>query len=248
MSNKRHILILGANSFIAQETAKNFAKNGSDFYLVSRDSEKLEEIKKDLLVRGAGNVQIESLEIASTLNHESFFDNLTSNFTELDTVLIAYGSLADQEKAQADAELSLQEIGINYTSVVSILTLLANYFEKKSYGTIAVISSVAGDRGRKKNYVYGSAKAGLSVFLEGLRNRFGKSDIKVLTIKPGFVDTPMTKDFKKGLLFASAENVGLDIFEAIEKGRDVIYTPFFWRYIMLIIKMIPECIFKKLNI
>jgi decaprenylphospho-beta-D-erythro-pentofuranosid-2-ulose 2-reductase len=115
-------------------------------------------------------------------------------------------------------------------------------------GTIAVISSVAGDRGRKSNYVYGSAKGGLTIFLQGLRNALSGSGVHVLTIKPGFVDTPMTNDFTKGLLWAKPEKVAKDIKRAIDKKKNIIYTPWFWRWIMLIIRLIPESVFKKMNL
>jgi decaprenylphospho-beta-D-erythro-pentofuranosid-2-ulose 2-reductase len=248
MAAAKKILILGATSLIAQETARNFAKDKSDFYLVSRSEEKLEEVKSDLLVKGAASVLIESAALAEIEKHDTLFNNINSKFPGFDTVLLAYGSLSDQERCQNDRTLALKELGINFTSAISLLTLIANYFEKNGKGTIAVITSVAGDRGRKKNYIYGAAKAGLNVYLQGLRNRFGKTNIKVLTVKPGFVDTPMTKDFKKGPLFAGADKVGQDIYQAIQKEKDSIYSPAFWGIIMLIIKSIPERFFKKLNI
>lgn len=248
MSAARKVLVLGATSLIAQECARNFARDKSEFYLVSRSLSKLDEIKSDLSVLGAASVQIESAELGDLSKHQALIQNIINKFAGFDTVLLAYGSLGDQTQCESDVNLTLSEIQVNFTSAVSLLTLIANYFEKNAKGTIAVITSVAGDRGRKKNYVYGSAKAGLSVYLQGLRNRFGKSNIQVLTVKPGFVDTPMTKDFKKGLLFASAEKVGADIYRAILKGKDSIYTPSFWGIIMLIIKLIPERVFKKLNI
>jgi len=131
---------------------------------------------------------------------------------------------------------------------VAFLTWLANYFEKRGKGNITVISSVAGDRGRQSNYIYGSAKGALSVFLQGLRNRLAPRGVSVTTIKPGFIDTPMTADIKKGPLFASAELVGTRVYKAMKRGESVVYTPFFWRFIMLIIIHIPECIFKRLKL
>jgi decaprenylphospho-beta-D-erythro-pentofuranosid-2-ulose 2-reductase len=126
--------------------------------------------------------------------------------------------------------------------------LLAKQLEQQGHGCIAVISSVAGDRGRQSNYVYGTAKGALSIFLQGLRNRLGKTGVQVLTIKPGFVDSPMTKDFDKGLLWVKPAMIAQGILRAIEKKKEVVYLPFFWRYIMLIIKMIPEKIFKRLTL
>ena len=147
------------------------------------------------------------------------------------------------EKSAAD---TIASCNTNALSVISLLTLLANHFEEKKSGTIAVITSVAGDRGRQSNYIYGASKAMVSVFLQGLRNRLFHSQVNVLDIKPGFVDTPMTAHIKKGgPLWAKPEAVAKDIVNAIEKKKDLLYTPFFWRYIMLIIRNIPECIFKK---
>jgi short-subunit dehydrogenase len=133
-------------------------------------------------------------------------------------------------------------------SALSFLTLLANYFEKRGTGTLAAISSVAGDRGRQSNYIYGTTKAALSTFLQGLRNRLSSKNVHVLTIKPGFVDTPMTAHLKRGLLFATPEKVAQDIIRAIAGKKSVLYTPWFWRWIMLAIKMIPETIFRKLRL
>ena len=143
---------------------------------------------------------------------------------------------------------ALAEIATNGTSVVSLMTAAANRFEAQGHGAIAVISSVAGDRGRQSNYVYGSAKALVSAFASGLRQRLAKKGISVTTIKPGFVDTPMTAAFKKGPLWAKPDQVAKDIVVAIDQGKTVVYTPGFWRLIMLIIKHIPEFIFVKLKL
>jgi len=142
----------------------------------------------------------------------------------------------------------MMELQTNFTTVVSLLTLLANLFERQGRGSIAVISSVAGDRGRQSNYVYGAAKGALTIYLQGLRNRLAKANVHVLTIKPGFVDTPMTRDFKKGLLWVGPDVIARGIVKAIDKRKDVAYLPFFWRYIMFIIKIIPERIFKRLSL
>jgi hypothetical protein len=166
----------------------------------------------------------------------------------IDILLIAYGTLPDQAECIANIELTQAEINLNYLSVVSILTGISQLMLKQGSGTIAVISSVAGDRGRKSNYIYGSAKGGLTIFLQGLRNALSEKGVHVLTIKPGFVDTPMTADFKKGLLWVKPEKVANDIVKAVNAKKDVMYSPWFWRWIMLIIKMIPERIFKKMNL
>jgi len=142
----------------------------------------------------------------------------------------------------------LKEFTTNCASVISLLRILADYFEQQRRGCIAVISSVAGDRGRQSNYVYGAAKGAVTVFLQGLRNRLYKSGVAVVTIKPGTVDTPMTAGMKKGLLFASASSVGQGIYKAMLARKEVVYLPWFWRPIMFIIRSIPEPIFKKLSL
>jgi short-subunit dehydrogenase len=167
---------------------------------------------------------------------------------KVDIVLIAHGTLSDQKKCEQSVNLTLLEIKTNALSVIALLTQLANRFEKQKSGTIAVISSVAGDRGRQSNYVYGSAKAMVTAFTSGLRQRLYKSNVSVVTIKPGFVDTPMTAMMKKGLLWASSDRVAKLIVVACEKKNGEVYVPGFWWGIMFIIKIIPQAVFKKLNI
>ena len=166
----------------------------------------------------------------------------------MDTVLIAHGTLPDQPACEADYAVTLEAMTTNALSAISLLTRLANRFESQRRGTLAVISSVAGDRGRKSNYVYGTAKAAVSTFLDGLRNRLYESGVKVVTAKPGFVDTPMTASFEKGLLWAQPDAVGRGIHQAIVRGKDVVYLPGFWRLIMMIIRHVPETVFKRLSL
>ncbi len=165
-----------------------------------------------------------------------------------DTVLIAHGTLSDQKACEASVELTLREIDTNALSVVALLTRIANRLEQRRAGTIAVISSVAGDRGRGSNYVYGSAKALVTAFLSGLRQRLGKSGVGVVTIKPGFVDTPMTAAFAKGPLWASPEKVAKGIVRALDRRSDTVYLPGFWWTIMFIIRAIPERLFWRLSL
>jgi len=163
--------------------------------------------------------------------------------------LIAHGTLPDQQACAASAGLTLQEIQTNAISTIALLTHVANYFEQQGSGSIAVISSVAGDRGRQSNYVYGSAKAMVSTFLQGLRNRLQFSGVHVLTIKPGFVDTPMTAHITpKGKLWAQPQDIAKGIVRALNKQQDVVYLPWIWRYIMLIIQHLPEFLFKRLRL
>ncbi|HXR66000.1 MAG TPA: SDR family oxidoreductase [Ktedonobacteraceae bacterium] len=242
------ILILGATSALAQETAKNFAKDGASFVLVGRSVYKLQAISSDLSVRGAKEVETIEADFSDISRHAEILEAALKPFAGLDMALVAYGTLGDQQLCEQDVEAALQEFTTNCTSVIALLTLLANYFEPQKRGCIAVISSVAGDRGRQSNYVYGAAKGAVTVFLQGLRNRLAKKGVAVVTIKPGMVDTPMTAHMRKGLLFADAKKVGHGIYEAMLKHKEVAYVPGYWRYVMWIIKSIPEPVFKKLNI
>jgi decaprenylphospho-beta-D-erythro-pentofuranosid-2-ulose 2-reductase len=241
------ILIVGATSAIAHETAKCFARDGAELFLVGRSSEKLEAVQNDLKVRGAQRVETCALDLNELEQHQQMIQAAIETLDGLDMVLIAHGTLGDQRLSQESVAKTLEEFTTNCTSVISLLTLLANYFEPRKRGCIAVISSVAGDRGRKSNYVYGAAKGAVTVFMQGLRNRLAKSDVAVVTIKPGFVDTPMTASIRKGLLFASSRKVGEGIYHAMLKGKEVVYLPWFWRPILLIVKSVPEPVFKKLS-
>ncbi len=180
--------------------------------------------------------------------HAALLADATRFMDGLDTVLIAHGTLSDQERAQTDVPYALGEITTNGTSVVSLMSIAGEQLAQQGRGAIAVISSVAGDRGRQSNYVYGSAKALVSAFASGLRQRLAKKGVHVITVKPGFVDTPMTAHLKKGALWAKPEQVARDITRAIDKGGNIVYTPGFWRWIMLIIKHIPEFVFIKLSL
>lgn len=242
------ILILGATSALAHETAKYFARDGADLVLVARSPAKLLTVKNDLEVRGAKQIETILADLSDLTRHQEIIDAALKPFSGLDMVLVAYGTLGDQQLCEQSVEATLEQFATNCTSVISLLTLLANHFEQQRRGCIAVISSLAGDRGRQSNYVYGAAKGAVTVFLSGLRNRLAKANVAVITIKPGTVDTPMTAHMRKGLLFADAKAVGKGIYQAMLKRKEVVYLPGYWRVIMWIIKSIPESIFKKTNI
>ncbi len=242
------IAILGATSAIAHETAKYFAKDNAEFFLVGRSAGKLETIANDLKVRGAKRVDTFISDLADLDHHQALLNETVATLEQIDVLLIAHGTLGDQKLCEQSVAEMLKEFTNNCTSVLSLLTLFANYFEQQRSGTIAVISSVAGDRGRQSNYVYGTAKAAITAFLQGLRGRLAKSGVHVLTIKPGLIDTPMTAELKKGPLMASARSVGEGIYKAIQHKKEVVYLPAFWLPIMLIVKSIPERIFKRLSI
>ena len=241
-----YVLIIGAKSDIAKACAREYAKHGYHLYLVARKAHELEEFANDIRVRTQRNVKLFELDILNYDSHEEFYDELEE---KPEGVISAVGYLGDQQKAQEDFEEARRIIETNHTGIVSLFNIIANDFEKRKKGFIVGISSVAGDRGRKSNYIYGSAKAAFTAYLSGLRNRLHDSGVQVLTVKPGFVATKMTKDMdlpKK--LTAKPEEVAKDIFRAQQKGRDVIYTKWIWKYVMMIIKAIPEWKFKGMSI
>ncbi|MBK9445121.1 MAG: SDR family oxidoreductase [Betaproteobacteria bacterium] len=244
----KRVLIIGATSAIAEAAARQWAVQGASLLLVGRQIERLDNIAADLRVRGAQQVSTHAMDATDHAAHEAMLAAAQSVLGGIDVALIAHGTLPDQKACEASVELALREIDTNGLSVIALATRLANLMEAQGSGTIAVISSVAGDRGRQSNYVYGAAKGMVTRFLQGLRNRLAKAGVQVLTIKPGFVDTPMTAGFKKGALWAQPEDVARGILAAIEKGKDEVYLPGFWSLIMLIIRHIPERIFKKLSL
>lgn len=241
------LLIIGATSAMAQETAKCFAADGAEMFLVGRSAQKLRDVAGDLTVRGAKDVETFVVDLNDFEQHATMLDAAISAFDGLDAVLLAYGTLGDQRKCELSVDETMREFTTNCTSVLALLTLLANYFEGQRRGLIAVITSVAGDRGRRSNYVYGSAKGAVSLFLQGLRGRLSDAGVTVLTIKPGLVATPMTAHLKKGLLFASPHTVGQGIYHAMQARKEVVYLPRYWQLIMLIVRAIPERIFKRVK-
>lgn len=244
----RKILIVGATSAMAEACARLWAQRGDQLFLAARNDKQLHSIAADLKTRGAQRVGAKVFDATDFAQHAALLAEATRFMDGLDTVLIAHGTLSDQERAQTDVNYALGEIATNGTSVVALMSLAGEQLAAQGRGAIAVISSVAGDRGRQSNYVYGSAKALVSAFASGLRQRLAKKGVHVVTIKPGFVDTPMTAHLKKGALWAKPDQVARDISQAIDKGRTVVYTPGFWRFIMLIIKHIPEFLFVKISL
>jgi short-subunit dehydrogenase len=243
----RKVLIFGAISAIAEATARLLARHGDSLHLVGRNGARLEAVAHDLRLRGAARVECEQFDANDFVRHAALLDRAEQGSGGLDAVLIAHGTLSDQAASERSAELTLREFETNALSVVSILTHVANRFEAQKSGTIVVIYSVAGDRGRAVNYVYGAAKAAVSTFLSGLRQRLYATNVRVLTIKPGFVDTPMTSSFRKGPLWASPERVARDIVNAMARRNGLLYTPWFWAPIMYIIRTRPERIFMRMR-
>jgi decaprenylphospho-beta-D-erythro-pentofuranosid-2-ulose 2-reductase len=244
----RKILVLGATSGIAEATCRIWASQGASLFLVARNAEKLAAVAADLKTRGAGYIDTAVADLDDTDQHASLLAHAVNSLTGMDIAYLAHGILGDQTEAERDFNTAAQILHTNFVAPVSLLTWLSNFCIQRHAGVLAVISSVAGDRGRKSNYLYGSSKAGLSAFLAGLRNRVDREGVTVLTIKPGPTKTAMTAGMPKSEKFADVDSVAESIVNAIEKRKDVLYVPFQWQPIMFIIRNIPERIFKKLNL
>lgn len=240
------VLLLGAGSDMAIALARKYASEKYDVQLAGRNAHALEPLKQDLQVRYGVNASVHVFDATDYNSHLSFFNTLP---VVPDITICVFGYLGDQVTAQQNWQEAAQIIHTNYTGAVSILNVVAEVYAQKGQGTIIGISSVAGERGRQSNYIYGSAKAGFTAYLSGLRNRMVKSNVHVLSVLPGFVNTQMTQHLTlPPLLTAQPEDVANAIRKA-EKGRkNVLYTKWLWKYIMLIIKSIPEAIFKKLSL
>jgi decaprenylphospho-beta-D-erythro-pentofuranosid-2-ulose 2-reductase len=241
------VLILGATSAIAAATAREYVAKKVNFYLVARNGEKLQAVADDLKTRGAGTVATHVMDLDDTAAHAQMLEAAVKALGSIDVALIAHGVLGDQSEAEKDYSVAEAILRTNLLSAVSLCTLLGNYFEAQRGGVLAVISSVAGDRGRKSNYIYGTSKGALNIFLDGLRNRIDRHGVQVLTIRPGFVATPMTAHLKKSAMFADPKTIGKGIVKAIKRRKDVVYLPAIWGIIMLIVRNIPRFIFKKMN-
>jgi decaprenylphospho-beta-D-erythro-pentofuranosid-2-ulose 2-reductase len=245
----QNILIIGATSGIAEAVARRYAEQGARLFLVARNNNKLQAISTDLAARGAKDVQTFVMDANDSALIPQMVDAAWKAFGTIDVALVAHGTLPDQQRTETDIPYAIAEFRTNAESVIACLAALAQRFEPQGKGVIAVIGSVAGDRGRASNYLYGAAKAAIDTYASGLRARLLKSGVHVLTIKPGFVATPMTADLNlPERLTATPESVARDIQRAITKRRHVLYTPWFWNWIMLIIRWIPAAIFKRLKL
>lgn len=229
------VAIIGATSGIAQEVAKSYARDGATLFLVARNEAKLMAVASDLRVRGADDVET----FVADLSDRSRDGALVAAAGEPDVVLIAHGSLPDQQAVDRDPAAQTEAFSLNATSFVALTAHFANVLERKRAGVIAVIGSVAGDRGRRSNYVYGAAKAAVHAYCDGLRNRLAESGVALVLIKPGWVDTPMTAGMKKNPLFVSAESIARGIRQAIERRRATVYLPGYWRWISLLVQLLP---------
>jgi len=244
---KQSWLILGASSSMARAFARAVAERGADVFLAGRDMDDLHRIADDCRLRGAPNAEA----LKFDARKPGTFDDINDRLAKQDGILnvaVFVGSMPEQTAIDADPALIDGTVTDSFTGPARFLQGFVPLMEERGGGTVIGISSVAGDRGRIGNYVYGAAKSGFATYLSGLRNRLTRAGGHVVTVKPGFVDTAMTWGLPGMFLVASPESVARDLLRATDKRRDVIYTPFFWRWIMLIIRSIPERMFKKMSI
>ncbi len=240
------VLILGSTSDIAQAVARRFAKASYNLQLAARDPTQLEILASDLRIRYQVTVQIMAFDATQFDTHAEFYRQLAPAPA---VVITVFGYLGDQAKGEKDWAEAHAILDTNYTGAVSILNVVAEDFAIKKAGTIVGVSSVAGDRGRGSNYLYGSAKAGFSAYLSGLRNRMHAYGVSVITMKPGFVATSMTEDLDlPPLLTAQPSATAEDLFQAVKSKKDVVYSKWFWRPIMIVITLLPERLFKRLKL
>jgi len=244
----KKILIIGATSAIAKSCAYIWASKNSSIILVGRNIKKLDIIKTELINKGSPWVHTFEIDLNNLNDHNPMLDFSEKEFGEIDIVFIAHGILTNQKICENNITETINVINTNAISTISLLTEISKRFINKKKGIIAVITSVAGDRGRASNYIYGSTKSMVSTFISGLRQRLDKHNISVIDIKPGFIDTPMTEGLKKNFLWVKPSTIAPIIVKNIEKKRSVIYVPYYWKAIMILIKSIPEFIFKKINL
>lgn len=239
------LLVIGATSAIATALARRYAQRGARIFLLARRADALDAAAADLRMRGAGDVATAALDANDIARHADVMDVAWRQWAGIDHALVAHGVLPEQAECERSVDAALASFDTNARSVLALATDLANRFEAQGSGALALVSSPAGDRGRQSNYVYGAAKAAVTALASGLRHRLAARGVRVLTVLPGFVDTPMTAGFAKGPLWASPDKVAADIDRALQRGFGVVYTPSFWRWIMLIIKHVPERVFVR---
>lgn len=247
----RRVLVLGATSGIAEASVRIWASRGDELFLVGRNAERLAAVAADARVRGAGYVDTAVTDLDQTQQHPELLAHAINSLGGLDVAYLAVGVLGDQAKAERSFAEAAHILHTNFVAPVSLLTWLGNYCAQRHAGTLAVLSSVAGDRGRKSNYVYGSSKAGLTAFVDGMRNRIDREGVKVMTIKPGPTRTAMTENMQAKGPMAEPSKVASTIIRAIDrgaKGPDILYVPGLWRFIMAAIRAVPESRFKKMDL
>ena len=243
-----NILVIGATSAIARSISRLYAIKGAKIFLLARNEERLRESTVDLKLRGARDVKALDYNAENTNNHSKMVDAAVQFLGSIDIALICHGNLPNQGECQADYRKAEDAIRVNGLSVISLCTEIVNQLRTQKKGTLVVITSVAGERGRQPNFIYGAAKSMVSTYLQGLRGSLLKDNIHIVDVRPGLVDSPMTAHLKKGPLWSSPESIAPSIIKGIRKKRSIIYTPGYWRLIMLLVCMIPEAIFKRIKI
>ncbi|MBS25146.1 MAG: short-chain dehydrogenase [Gammaproteobacteria bacterium] len=242
-----NILLIGATSAIAKAVSRLYAERNARLFLIARNEARLKVLADDLTVRGAQSVDFHVMDLADTENHANAVSNAKSALENIDLALICHGSLPDQETCESDFEQAAQEIKVNGLSVISLCTEISKLLKEKKSGTIAVITSVAGDRGRQSNFIYGASKSMVSTYLQGLRGKLLPHDVHILDIRPGLVDSPMTAGLEKGVLWSSPESIATKIVNSIDKKKHTVYVPGYWRIIMATVRSIPEVLFKRMK-
>jgi short-subunit dehydrogenase len=241
------VALFGATSAIAEACARRYAQRGARLCLIGRDRERLESIAADLRIRGANEVVVRIADLADVAALPDLVEQAWAHWQGVDLALLAHGSLPEQARCEREPDYALQQFHLNASAPIALLLELAPRFEAQGCGTLAAIGSVAGDRGRASNGLYGSAKAAIETALSALRQRLLRCGVTVLLIKPGWVDTPMTADFRKGPLWVGPEHVAADILAAVDRRWRVIYTPWFWWPIAALIRALPEFVFQRLR-
>jgi len=239
------VIILGATSPIARILAMRFAGDGNAVYLAARDAGEAARIASDISVRTGAVALSGAFDAADFASHADFIRRAADALGGLDGVVLCFGTLGDEDAAQIDPDAALATLHQNFTGAVSLMTLAGRRLEEQKHGFMIVIGSVAGDRGRAKNYVYGAAKGGLHTFTQGLRGRLTRAGVHVMTVKLGTVDTRMTWGREGTLLTVPPEKAANSIYAAYQRRAEVVYVPWFWRPIMGIVKLIPERFFKR---
>ena len=250
MSSVGGQVIVGATSEIARAIVRELAQSGGRLVVAARDEEELHLLAQDVELRTAAKVTPIRLDVTDFGLHEEFVNACIAALGSVEGVVLCQGYMADQEQAAADWTLAREMIDVNFSAGVSLGNLFAAHMTPLGRGYICGVSSVAGDRGRQSNFLYGSTKAAFSTYLDGLRNRLFPSGVAVITVKPGFVDTSMTWGLlnPRSPLVATPERVARDIGRAIRRRKNTVYTPWFWALVMLVIRLVPEPIFKRLSL
>ena len=240
------IVIVGATSAIARAVARQLASDGASFFLVARNEVRLRAVAEDLRARGAVRVDVMTLDVLAFERHPEVIERARETLRHLDAVLIAHGELPDQEHVQNIPDAVVHSFRVNALATIALATSFGALLERQGRGSLTVLSSVAGDRGRASNYVYGAAKGAVDRYLEGLRSRLAPAGVRVVTIKPGPVDTPMTAHMKRGVTWSTPERIAGPIRRAMQRRSGTVYVPWFWRPVMAVLRSLPEPVFRRL--